>query len=513
MESNPSLILFFDFPKLILLKICLHWLTLEDICCLDSAIVPSYSKSNKKRTKNRSSRSDEIRNYFLSCISANGVLFNGVTSRKVNSTFMNWIHLRNISVKNLLYSGDICNQEKTCHQMSMTLTKHESLPYYDYFIYSKHKLKNLLSLDISGCNIVDKYLFIDAINGNWNLTSLNVSYCNGITDPIMIMIAGSCRRLLYLNISSCDLITDRSIKFIADSCKELISFNANLCRELTDKSLLLIANNSNLTDINLSRCRLTIKTVIKITHKCLNVIKLNINMCADGMIDDQTIIEYFMNNDDTKTTINNNYNNNNNHNNCNNNNNNCKYLQSLEICGNDLITDSGINHLAKNCVQLTHLSVQRCSQLIFFSFSFQNLLLLDISENHQISHQNIIKLIQNNHNLLTLRMGYIEQVDDEVIENITIHCTSIEELDISGSNVTNVSLMLLNINCNHLKKLNVSSCPFITYGGLSTMVKSSVSLQQLIVKKFYDSRYQANLLLRGLKRSNPNMVIVVGVTS
>ena len=85
--------------------------------------------------------------------------------------------------------------------------------------------------------------------------------------------------------------------------------------------------------------------------------------------------------------------------------------------------------------------------------------------------------------LRSLRLSECKQVSDVGILQLSNHCTGLETLDLSRSElafkITDVSLLALGERCHELTDLNLSGCTFLTDAGLDWLAGGCTSLTSL----------------------------------
>lgn len=148
------------------------------------------------------------------------------------------------------------------HLTQLTLQNDVQL---NHFFWSELvKFKELKVLDVSQCNQLqemDLSLFLKGLNA---LTELSLSNCKKIGEVGFLEMAKSLPRLIRLNLSRCS-VSDTALVEIAARCRNLTALNISGCDQLTEKGILaLIKQTTSLQELDISRCRISVKTVEEI---------------------------------------------------------------------------------------------------------------------------------------------------------------------------------------------------------------------------------------------------------
>ncbi|GJN05003.1 hypothetical protein PR202_ga22596 [Eleusine coracana subsp. coracana] len=233
------------------------------------------------------------------------------------------------------------------------------------------------------------------------LEILSLNNFERFTDRSLSSIAKGCKNLTDLILTDCQLLTDRSLEFVARSCKKLARVKINGCQSMDTAALAHIGRwCPGLLELSLIYCpRIQNSAFLEIGRGCslLRVSDAGVIAIAES----------------------------------------CS-LQKLNLCGCQLITDSGLTAIARGC---------------------PDLISLDIS---------------------VLRM-----IGDMALAEIGEGCPKLKEIALSHCpEVTNVGLGHLVRGCQQLESCQMVYCRQISSAGVATIVSSCSKLKKLLVEEW-----------------------------
>ncbi|XP_032221277.2 dynein regulatory complex subunit 6 [Nematostella vectensis] len=162
---------------------------------------------------------------------------------------------------------------------------------YASFCYCEHvtdagvellgTLPNLISIDMSGCNISDHG--VSSLGNNAMMRDVVIAECSAITDLGLQKMCQQCRFLENLDISHCTNLTDNAIKNLVFCCRLLRTLNLSGCDKLTDSSLQYLSGVCHYLEmLDLSNCTLVSDKALRYLRKgCKRLQSLTILYCRN----------------------------------------------------------------------------------------------------------------------------------------------------------------------------------------------------------------------------------------
>ncbi|XP_034548528.1 F-box/LRR-repeat protein 2-like [Notolabrus celidotus] len=138
-------------------------------------------------------------------------------------------------------------------------------------------------------------------------------------------------------------------------------------------------------------------------------------------------------------------------------------LCRLEVFGCHLLTPSGLQTIYEICPGLTHLNIGQVPRvnkdcLIVMTSELKCLILLNLTGLQVVSDTSVDALLQNCVELQSLSLGSCPGVTDRTLHSISKYTPYIESLDVSGCKaVTDAGVESLARGCRRLQQLNLSS--------------------------------------------------------
>lgn len=327
-----------DFPDDITLRICTNWISLKDLCRLDSAICVKG-----KRT------------HFLSVVGANYASIansppaspnsRDAAAHNINSKSLKWLTSRQLSIEHLHLSKDVDG-----------LVVEECIP------RSPKLLKNVKTLAITAGPKIAKSTILSvakdcadlrsfAMNGfknlpdmqvsavvlrSPNLLTLNLSGCWTLRNEDVVRIFETCKKLETVDFSACFALTDETLVALGKHCAALKTLSVHHCAELTDDGVTALATGCRaLQSLNLSSCvELTDDGVNALALHCAQLQTLDLSYLKN--ISDVSVGHVLAR---------------------------CPRLRELQLEGCAALTDAVIEKMGKFCPNLTSLNVRYCSKM------------------------------------------------------------------------------------------------------------------------------------------------------
>jgi len=172
-----------------------------------------------------------------------------------------------------------------------------------------------------------------------SLETLDIPHCSieeGRADAVAQKIAETCVKLTDLSLVAAP-ISDRGVRHLARNCRNLTEINLSECRMITGRIGEDLAYCTKLSSLDLGRCiGIRSNGIVSIVDRPTLLEYFNISNCsieeehADAIA--QKVAE------------------------------NCPYMTNLNMFGNP-ITDIGLGHLARGCRNLRKLGLQGCTRI------------------------------------------------------------------------------------------------------------------------------------------------------
>jgi len=166
-------------------------------------------------------------------------------------------------------------------------------------------------------------------------------------------------------------------------------------------------------------------------------------------------------------------------------------LKSIGISENDYdgfqITDLTLQSIAEHCTGLESLSLSYCrvitdTGLITISEHRPNLQSLKARSCDLISDISIISISTHCTGLQLLNLRGSDHITDASIISISTHCTGLQSLNLRGCDqITDASIISISIHCAGLQSLNVGNCRKLTEAGIISISVQCTSLKRLDV--------------------------------
>jgi len=299
---------FFSLPSDLIIHILsskYYGITLKDISSLDIAI---YNK--------------EIKKLFLGCLKDENMTFAGINriscpneneTKAKNYSYMNWIALRGISVKQLDFAHLFIGRT-----LFQTLVK---------------RCKHLQQINLYGCtngtNTFD-YEIVKLSECCREITYINIGFLK-VTDTAMIQLTKRCSSLRQLRAFQSTISNDTMFS-LADNCSNLDTLDIGNNRDVTEDALYyLVLLNSNILHLNIANIMAISDFIIEVLAKhCTKLLTLNVSNC---LIQDNSVSSLALN---------------------------CSQLRSLNVSNCRRLTDASLSSLAINCPLLLEIIATNC---------------------------------------------------------------------------------------------------------------------------------------------------------
>jgi hypothetical protein len=429
--TGPDLIL--DLPKGLFTEFLTKWLTVQQVCRLDSV----YCNRNKRELFLNSVAEDVVfsndpflsvdmnrftewlvkRKMKLSRIKISMMTMPNVNMMapmlKISGKCMNFIALHNYTGNSLdKVALEIANNCKTLTKLTLmdcdipkgferilkACTKIAELRIYECKEFNSIKLKResaqtllnrcpqLRILDIS-------YSGTGTTLGEFaracpNLMKLDISYCKEITDESIFLVAKHCTRLTTIGFFKVEVLTDDAIVELAKSCPLLTTVDIASCDFLTNASVIALA----------THCKLLQKLYIQ----------------SNTNFGDPALVALAQNS---------------------------SHLEIL-YCGHCTdVTDVGIKAIAENCGKLKRIVM---------------------GDNDTITDAAVVAIASSCPHLIELGLGAMS-ICDVALNAVALHCPHLEQLDIQeSSNLTHHGIFSIVLNCTKLNTLIITEdCPVV----------------------------------------------------
>jgi F-box/leucine-rich repeat protein 2/20 len=263
---------------------------------------------------------------------------------------------------------------------------------------------NLLSISLSGCEMITDVGISWLANGCKKLTQLNIANCSKVSNAGLRCIGEECHQLRKVVLNNVKKISDAGIRFLANGCSKLEHLHASGLYLLADgvhrefglegiQSLGVSLSSMSIRSLNLQGCFQISSVSLKTIASMINLEFLNLSGCTlltcEGMV---------------KIA------------------NSCKYLSHLSLarCG-DCITNDMIHRISPNLLSLKSLDLSYCEKvgkLALKGLSYcTSLISLNLSGCISIVNEGILALGEGRfkHGIQELNLSKCYRVDDASI--------------------------------------------------------------------------------------------------
>lgn len=310
----------------------------------------------------------------------------------------------------------------------------------DYTIIVNNKCYLYFLEKVNGLIISDIYQDISYLTLKWllrrNIYLRNMKFDKNIIDFELISSIKTLKHIKHLSLIDCEFITDDTIISIATSLNNLTKL------DLYQTSWLCI---SNITDLS----------IITISQHCKYLISLNIT--NNQNITDESIIAVA---------------------------NNCNNLHELIISNLMNITDASIITISLHCNKLNYLNINNCFKITTISIisvatNCKKLLNISCSNCDYIFDYAIEMIAMNCIDINSININKCLSITDQSLIIISKLCKYINNINIGNSNITDIGIQAIAINCKQLKYLDISNCWNITSLSIITIANHCIELQQI----------------------------------
>ncbi|XP_054420324.1 F-box and leucine-rich repeat protein 13 [Pteronotus mesoamericanus] len=418
-----------------------------------------------------------------------------------------------LSLRDMVICGQVCHSWMSMTQISslwngidFSTVKNMITDKYIVSTLERWRL-NVLCLNFRGCLLRLKTL--RSVSLCKNLQELNVSDCPTLTDESMRYISEGCPGVLYLNLSN-TTITNRTMRLLPRHFPNLQNLSLAYCRKFTDKGLryLNLGNGCHkLIYLDLSGCtQISVQGFRDIANSCTGIMHLTINdmptltdSCVKALVEKCPHITSVVFTGAPHISD-------------------CAFkalstcnLRKIRFEGNKRITDACFKFINKHYPNISHIYMVDCKRITNCSLkslsplkqlsvlnlancirigdmglkqflggpASKRIRELNLSNCILLSDASFVRLPECCPNLNYLNLRNCESVTDAGVEYI-INIFSLISLDLSGTSISNESLMILSRH-KKLKELSLSECHKITDAGIQAFCKGSLILEHLDV--------------------------------
>ena len=318
--------------------------------------------------------------------------------------------------------------------------------------------------------------FIDRLvsNAGQTLSSFLCSRTYGMNDAAVRLLAVNCPNLRVLDFSQCANITDESMMIVGMCCIQLEKLNVEACDQITTRSIVCIASNcTKLNEINISTMQgVRSPALDAIAMHCsllrvLAVGRLNISASIGAVIEkcsklESLFLEYTHIQDVALYAMLHHHQ---------------LQLRQLDLSGNIRLSEDAVVAVLQSCgatlrnIQLNapiNVSDYTLIALASFCPHLENIGLKNLQ---QCTENRLVSLFASCRKVRTLCLSNCCIVTNKVVFTIAQNCPEMRNLDISGCVIiTNAILLPLATQCTNLETLNVLHCPSITAQGVDEAV-------------------------------------------
>ncbi|KAJ3691922.1 hypothetical protein LUZ60_012272 [Juncus effusus] len=344
-------------------------------------------------------------------IANEGLKFIGQSCPKVNS----------VNIKNCpkVEDSGISSLVSSLGPTSLTKVKLQNLNITDNSVsFIGYYCKTLTDLTLSSLNLVGEKGFWVMANalGLQNLASLAVNSCAGLTDLALSSLSKCCPALKTVSIRKSCLVSDAGLKNLAESARLLETLNLEECNRVSLNGILasLFAIGPKFKNLSLVKC-LGVKDVNFPSScqipTCPAVKTLTINNCP-GLTDASLAMIGKI----------------------------CPNLENVDLSQLADVSDFGLIPLIENCAG--------------------KLVKVNLSSNVNLTDVAISRLVKlNGNSLKLLNLEGCKNLTDKILLEISESCTVLDELDLSGSEITDYGIaVIVSARDLKLRVLSLASC-------------------------------------------------------
>ncbi len=363
----------------------------------------------------------------------------------------------------------------------------------------------LKSLDLSRTEINTDCLRRAISIPNLHLREIHLSYCPNVGDDAVSAIYKYQPGLEVLALTHCLEISDKSLSVIGTNLSCLRTLLVNECSLVSD-SVSRLHNAKDLTVLNLASCPQVTSRALSEGLQNLALVSLNLNCCSS--IDDMfllltcTCLSHLRHLDLGGTNISNKglvvismYSVN---------------LHSLRLAWCKGITDDGllgnvgedVHHLEEVLEKDQHTIIfnkpakyrskatslqdleKRVHQLtkgeVYPIYRLSHLRQLDLTACKRVTDRSISKVIQFNQ-LQSLKLNMCGNVTDSSLSSLAKNATALEDIGLSGCDITDLGLVIVLTKLHRLTSLDISNCDRITNQSMAVLSRRCRNIKSLNV--------------------------------
>ncbi|CAO3687611.1 unnamed protein product [Rhizopus stolonifer] len=279
------------------------------------------------------------------------------------------------------------------------------------------------------------------------LYRLTLANCYQLTDVglcnLIDVQTGIGPELISLDLSDVLNTTDETILKIADSCPRLQVLDLSMSRphfdisDIERSSIALALNCSYLTEIDLTNCGVTDRTLYAIFRHCRELRDLRLNQCdaAESMLTSRAFINSPLSP-------------------------NCyEQLRSVDFTGIFSVTDQSLSILIEAAPRIRNLTLNKCNN---------------------ITDEGVITISKLNKSLYHLHLGHCFQITDRSLMIIAVECDRIRYLDFACCiNITDASIVHLAENLPKLRRIGLVKCPNISDVSINALANNSTYIERV----------------------------------
>ncbi|CAM0152185.1 unnamed protein product [Urochloa decumbens] len=316
------------------------------------------------------------------------------------------------------------------------------------------RMRRLHRLSLSRCKaLTDMGLGCVAV-GCTHLRDLSLKWCLGVTDLGLQLLALKCKNLTSLDLSY-TMITKQSFLAIMKLPK-LQVLTLLGCIGIDDDALCSLEKecSKSLQVLDMSHCQnVTDVGVSSIVKSMPNLLELDLSYCCPQ-------VTPFMVRSLQKISK----------------------LRTLKLEGCKFMADA-LKAVGSSCVSIRELSLSKCSgvtdtELSFAVLKLKDLQKLDITCCRNITDVSVAAITGSCTSLISLRMESCNHVSSGALQLIGKHCSRLEELDLTDSDLDDEGLKAV-AGCSNLSSLKIGICLRISDEGLAHIGKSCPKLRDI----------------------------------
>lgn len=185
-----------------------------------------------------------------------------------------------------------------------------------------------------------------------------------------------------------------------------------------------------------------------------------------------------------------------------------KGLRVLNLSSSPWISKETIKFIYAFCPDLEQIILQNNVHLNYGFWAelskFKRLHRLDLSNCTQIQDADLSLILKGVAGLTEISLGKCNKITETGFLELAKKLTRLIKLDVSRSSISGTALVEIGSRCRYLTNLNISYCEALTEKGFSALIKSSLALEEIDIKRCAISESA----IEEIKRLYPMLILI-----